>query len=165
VKQLLIASLLLTPLLVIRASAQVRHIDLEANGASRTRTAPDPVKEASKLALILAASEASLEGRVVVVNATENRFIVEELKSKKRFNIPLNAKTELKADKGTELAGRKKLAITDFKPGQLIKVVYTIGPKVVEVRLRREKSGTTLNPPPTINEKEPRSGQPIKPPL
>ncbi|MCA1631824.1 MAG: hypothetical protein LC785_17595 [Acidobacteria bacterium] len=94
--------------------------------------------------MIFAASETTLDGRVVAVHASENRLIVEQEKSRKRFNIPLNPKTKLKADKETGLAAKEKIVITDFKPGQRVKIIYTLGPTVVEVRLRRQK-----NAPPT----------------
>jgi hypothetical protein len=80
----------------------------------------------------------ALTGQVVEVFAGERRLVVESELSGKLYNVRLADGTKLSADKGTELAGKKVLAITDFKPGQLVRVVYkTPGPHVREVRLRR----------------------------
>ncbi len=156
--------------LAVEVSAQSRDTGVPTtadinrpNNYPTRRTVPDPLKETLKVA-ILAGSEVSLEGRIVAVNAKENRFVVEQQQSKKRFNIPLNPKTELRADKQTELAGRKNLTIADFKPGQLIKVIYTLGPTVVEVRLRRDKTNKaqTTEPPRPDVKKSPDSS-PVKP--
>ena len=62
-------------------------------------------------------------------------------KDGKRVRIVLNNKTRLRADKQTELADRKMISLTDFKPGHTVKITYFVqSGAVTEVRLRRAKS-------------------------
>lgn len=167
-KRALLTVLFLACGLAVAVTAQTpppNHIDIEGRGAARTRTAPDPIIDNGKRAMILAASETTLDGRIVAVNAAENRLVIEQEKSRKHFNISLNPKTKLKADRGTELAGKEKIDITDFKPGQRVKVIYTLGPTVVELRLRRQKDGAatqTAAPPPPHDDKKPRPDVPAR---
>jgi hypothetical protein len=116
-----------------------------------------------KLATVSGSNEVSLEGRIVAANPTENSFVIEKWNNQKRFAIPLNSKTKLSADKGIQLAGSKPV-FGDFKPGQLVKVTYTFGPTVLEVRLRRDKSDGKAKPAPTSNEKKSPDPQPAKRP-
>ena len=94
-----------------------------------------PVKNKSKN------KKRSLEGLIVQVSLNESLLVVEQTGSGRRYDVPLNALTKLKAEGGTELSGRTDLKVDDLKPGQPVKVIYSVpGPQVHEVRLRRKKS-------------------------
>lgn len=85
----------------------------------------------------------SLEGWIVEVSPNETLLVVKQTGSGRHYNVILNAMTKLKAEGGTDLAGRKDLKIDDLKPGHIVKITYSIdviGPQVHEVRLRRKKS-------------------------
>lgn len=162
-KNLLAASIWLTSVLAVNALAQrpPRTADIHPTNPYPSRTAPDIIKETTKLSMVPSGSEASLEGRVIAVNVAADTLVIEQPKSKKRFRVPLNSRTELKADKGTVLAKKEKVLITDFKPGQLVKVFFTSGPTVLEVRLRREKTQQKQTVvPPDSEAKKPESQQP-----
>ena len=150
-RRLLFATFLLTCVLTLTASAQYgqgpsspAYTHTEYPGTSNvngaTVTMPDSYKEYPNASKQFTGAEVSLEGRVYEINAAANRIVVEQEKSGKLFNIPLGPKTKLRADKQTELAGSTDLNISDFKPGQFIRITYSNpGPKVLEVRLRRKK--------------------------
>lgn len=139
-KSLIIASVaLLCGVLANTATAQPSAADINRPNNYPTRTAADPIKETIKLATVMAGAEASLEGRIVSVNAAEKNLVVEELKRGRRFRVALTQDTRFKADKDSEWAG-KKLSFIDFKIGQLVRVTYTLGPTVLEVRLRKDRN-------------------------
>ncbi len=82
----------------------------------------------------------TVSGRIVEVNLDEHSIIV-ETKDGQFFKFGIDKKAKLKADKGTELGGKKSLLLADFLNGQLVKVTYIPAEKrVTEVRIRREKS-------------------------
>lgn len=150
-KKLLIGTMLLMSVLAMTASAQPRRSGTHDGLTFPART--ENVPDSPKIATVSGSSQISLEGRIVAVNLAENSFVVEQWSNQKRFAIPLNSKTRLSADKGTQLAGSKPV-FADFKPGQLVKITYTFGPTVLEVRLRKDKSGGKAKPAPTSNEKK-----------
>lgn len=160
-KKLFIGAILLTSVLAMTASAQLRRSDVHLAPTYPART--ENIPDGPKLATVSGSSEVSLEGRIVAANLTENTFVVEQWNNQKRFAIPLNSKTRLSAEKGTQLAGSKPV-FGDFKPGQLVKVTYTFGPTVLEVRLRRDKSGGKAKPAPTSIEKKSPDAQTAKRP-
>jgi hypothetical protein len=82
----------------------------------------------------------SITGQIVQVFEPDNALTIVD-RNGKRFHLVLNNKTRLRADKQTELADRKQLSLTDFKPGHTVKITYFAqGGGVTEVRLRRTKS-------------------------
>lgn len=141
------------------ASAQPRRSDSHDGLTFPART--ENIPDSPKIATVSGSSQISLEGRIVAANLTENSFVVEQWDSQKRFAIPLNSKTRLSADKGIQLAGSRPV-FADFKPGQLVKVTYTVGPTILEVRLSRDKSRGKTKPAPTSDEKKSPDPQPSK---
>lgn len=155
-KRIFLTTLLLTSSFALTASAQTgppppplhpnnnKIIDQVNRSASIQQGKPGASQP-----LLSSSPKRLLEGRIVEVVAAEKMLVVESEESGKRFNIPLDEKTKLKADKGTELAGNKHLTIADFKPGQFVNVFYRfepvmfagLGPTVLEVRLRRKEIG------------------------
>ena len=82
----------------------------------------------------------SITGRIFQVFEPDHALTV-VAKDGKRVRIVLNNKTRLRADKQTELADRKMISLTDFKPGHTVKITYFVqSGAVTEVRLRRAKS-------------------------
>ncbi len=149
-KKLFIAAIFLTSVLAMTASAQPRRSDVHSGITYPART--ENIPDGPKLATVSGSGDVSFEGRIVAANLTENSFVVEQSNNQRRFAIPLNSKTKLSADKGIQLASSRPV-FGDFKPGQLVKVTYTFGPRILEVRLRRDKSGGKVKPVPTSNEK------------
>src|SRR5687768_162383 len=84
-------------------------------------------------------STRAFTGEVVEVNLTRNFIVVASAEWDGRVFF-LTEKTRLKADKGTELGGRKKLLLEDFHKGLVVKVTYwPENGKATEVRARRQK--------------------------
>jgi hypothetical protein len=80
--------------------------------------------------------------RTVVGKVTKigpgNRLIVLEAKDSKSYEFRLGDKLRLKAEKGTEFAGRNDLVLSDFQAGQFVKVTYIVANNTVtELKMRR----------------------------
>jgi len=85
------------------------------------------------------ASTRSMDGNLAAIDA-DQRLIAVEDKSGKRYKVRLDDKTKYKADKKTELAGRKDLTLNDFHVGQPVRVtILASNNTVVELRLRHVK--------------------------
>lgn len=79
----------------------------------------------------------SVTGKVAEIN-TEKHYIVIEDKKGKRLKFKLDEKVKLRADKKTEFAGRKDIKLSDFEPGQFVKVTYLASNETItELRMRR----------------------------
>jgi hypothetical protein len=82
-----------------------------------------------------------VSGQIAQVNAANNTVVVKDEKTGKRLAFHLDKHTKLKADKQTELAGRKSLSLADFKSGHFVKLTYRARDgKPLELRLRVNKS-------------------------
>ena len=82
----------------------------------------------------------SFVGKILDIHADAHTLVVED-KNGKKVQFSVDQHTEFKADKKTELAGRKNLKLDDFQKDQLVKVtVRSSDSKVIEVRLEREKT-------------------------
>lgn len=79
----------------------------------------------------------SVTGKLLAVNAEKNSVAIESSK-KGRMEFILDKKAKMKADKNTGLAGNKNISLSDYKPGDPVKIVYRVSDnKVLEVRLRQ----------------------------
>jgi hypothetical protein len=79
----------------------------------------------------------SFEGTLHAIDEKEAAVIVDEAKTGRRVSFLLDRKVKLKADKKSELGGRKDLSLADLKPGQPVKLtVRTTDAVVVELRVR-----------------------------
>ncbi len=63
----------------------------------------------------------SFVGRILDIHTDSHTLVVED-KNGKKVQFSVNEHTEFKADKKTELAGRKNLKLDDFQKDQLVKV-------------------------------------------
>jgi hypothetical protein len=82
----------------------------------------------------------SVTGRIARIDAANHLLIIEDDKGK-HYELKLAKGTHFKADKKTELAGRKKLTIDDFEIGWAVKVTYLASDSTItELRLRKVKS-------------------------
>ena len=81
----------------------------------------------------------SLKGKIAEINA-EERLIAIEDKNGKRHAFMVGDNAAFKAGKKTELAGKQNLSLSDFQPGQPVKITYRAADNTVTVlRLRRAK--------------------------
>ena len=80
----------------------------------------------------------SVTGKVEKI--AKDGFVLLDAKSGESFAVKVNEKTKYKADKKTELSGKKNLSLSDFRTGQTVRIRYreTDG-TVTEVRLKRVK--------------------------
>lgn len=82
----------------------------------------------------------TLTGKIVKIDAAKNSLLVED-DNGKRHEFKLSKDTRFKADKKTELEGRKHIALGDFEEGAPVRITYLAsGDTATEVRLRRVKS-------------------------
>ena len=82
----------------------------------------------------------SFEGTILEIQL-DARVVVVGDKDGKRERFKVDDRTAFKADKKTELAGRKALKIGDFETGQPVKVTFRASDNsVLEMRLRHIKS-------------------------
>jgi hypothetical protein len=82
----------------------------------------------------------SVTGKILEIHLDSHTLVVED-QDGKRGAFKLDGNTEFKADKKTELGGRKNLKLDDFETGQMVRVTFRASDnKVLEVRLRRVKS-------------------------
>jgi len=82
----------------------------------------------------------SFVGKILEIHTDSHTLVVED-KNGKKVQFGVNEHTEFKADKKTELAGRKNLKLDDFQKDQRVKVtIRSSDSKVIEVRLEREKT-------------------------
>jgi len=76
-------------------------------------------------------------GKVTMIGR-ENRLIVVEGKDRKSYAFRLGDKLRLKAEKGTEFAGKKDILLSDFEAGQFVKLTYIAANKTVtELKMLR----------------------------
>jgi hypothetical protein len=79
----------------------------------------------------------AMQGQIARLNLDKNIVIVQDAKTGKHFAFVLDEKTKLKADKRTDLAGRKDISLADFKVGQPVRLTYRArDAKPLELRLR-----------------------------
>ncbi len=79
------------------------------------------------------------EGKIAEINPARHIVVVED-NSGKRFEFKIGDKTKFRADKKTELAGRRTLLLSDFETGQPVRVTYLASNSIVtELRLRHVK--------------------------
>ncbi|MDT7540689.1 MAG: hypothetical protein QOE33_593 [Acidobacteriota bacterium] len=80
-------------------------------------------------------------GEIARVDPADNTVVVKDSKTGRHLSFHLAKGTRLKADRQTELAGRKRLALADFKAGHLVKLTYRASDgKPLEMRLRANKT-------------------------
>ncbi len=80
----------------------------------------------------------TVKGTIAELNPEERRLVVEDKKGK-RHSLKVSDETRYKADKKTELAEKKDLALRDFQAGQLVRVLYRPEDETaLEVRLAKK---------------------------
>jgi hypothetical protein len=87
-----------------------------------------------------AAYSRSVTGRILSVDSTSGSIMIQGSdKSERTFVV--DAKVQLKADKDSAMGGKKVLTLSDFAPGQVVKISYRVADnKTLAVRLKRARS-------------------------
>ncbi len=81
----------------------------------------------------------SVTAKIVEIDVEKGIFVVEH--EGKLVNVKVDKKTRFKADKKSELGGRKSLSLADFFVGNTVKITFIPADgRIVEVRLRSETS-------------------------
>jgi hypothetical protein len=82
----------------------------------------------------------SVTGTILKVDSTRGLLMIESA-GKTQLTFIVDEKVRARADKDTPLGGRKDLSLTDYTPGQVVKVSYRVADnKALEVRLKRTRS-------------------------
>jgi hypothetical protein len=89
-------------------------------------------------------SDPSFPSRVTgTILAIDNarRLVMIERADKSRLTFLVDPKVRTRADKDTELAGRKNLSLGDYRRGQVVSITYRAEDSTaLEIRLRRPRS-------------------------
>ncbi len=81
----------------------------------------------------------SVTGTIAEIHAEKGVVVVQE-KNGKRHVLKVGKKTQFKAGKKTAMAGKKHLSLTDFGPGQPVKITYLAADMTItQFRLRRAR--------------------------
>jgi ribosomal protein L24 len=74
-------------------------------------------------------------GKVVKVNGDDNSIVVESPNPRPHKYV-IDGHTKKRANKKTELAGKRNISLADYRPGQIVKLTCHIpDDKVIEIRL------------------------------
>jgi hypothetical protein len=69
------------------------------------------------------------------------RLVMIERADKSHLTLNVDPDVRARADKGTFLAGRKDLSLSDYKPGYVVSITYRAGDNTAtEIRLKRPKN-------------------------
>ncbi len=81
----------------------------------------------------------SVTGTISEIQAEKGIVVLQE-KNGKQHVLKVGEKTEFKAGKKTAMAGKKHLSLTDFGPGQPVKITYSAADMTItQFRLRRAR--------------------------
>ncbi len=81
----------------------------------------------------------AVTGTIAEINADDGLLVVEDKKGR-GYKFRIDSGTKFKADKKTELLGKKDISLSDFHTGRKVKITYRANDgKVREVRLKRTK--------------------------
>jgi hypothetical protein len=79
----------------------------------------------------------SITGKVLRVNDADGSIVIEKSNGGSVAYF-VDQKTRKRADKKTELAGKRDISLVDYKPGQVVRITYRIADnKALEVRLKQ----------------------------
>lgn len=82
----------------------------------------------------------SVTGTIVSLDSTRGSLVLEGA-GKTQLTFVVDSKVRVRADKDTAMAGRKDLSLSDYTPGQFVRVTYRVADnKALEVRLKRARS-------------------------
>lgn len=82
----------------------------------------------------------SVTGTIVTLDSTRGSLVLEGA-GKTQITFVVDSKVRVRADKDTALAGRKDLSLSDYTPGQFVRITYRVADnKALEVRLKRARS-------------------------
>ncbi len=81
----------------------------------------------------------SVKGTIAKIQA-EKGVVVVQGKKGKWYVLKVGEKTEFKVGKKTAMAGKKQLSLTDFEPGQPVKITYLAADMTItQFQLRRAR--------------------------
>ncbi len=81
----------------------------------------------------------SVKGTIAEIQAEKGVVVVQE-KNGKQHVLKVGKTTEFKAGKKTAMAEKKHLSLTDFEPGQPVKITYLASDMTItQFRLRRAR--------------------------
>ena len=88
----------------------------------------------------LSSATGALTGEITAVLPSKGAVFIRDDRNGKSYEFFLTRETRLRADKGTELAARKNLSLSDFKAGQAVRLKFRLADaEPVELRLRADR--------------------------
>lgn len=81
-----------------------------------------------------------ITGTVLGINNSRRLMMIERA-DKSHLTLNVDPNVRAKADKGTFLAGRKDLSLSDYRPGYVVRIIYRAEDNTAtEIRLKRPRS-------------------------
>jgi hypothetical protein len=121
------------------AAAQGRGVEqVVEHGFGGPNTSPDPLLE--RLGKDQAGYSRSVTGKIVTLDSASRSLVIEGA-GKTQLTFVIDARVQLRADKDTAMGGKQDLSLTDYAPGQVVRVSYRISDKkALAIRLKRARS-------------------------
>ncbi len=100
-------------------------------------TPPNPLFE--RMGKDPATYSRSVTGKILTIDSA-HRVLTIKGAGETQLTFIVDAKVQLKADKDTAMGGRKDLSLSDYSPGQVVKVSYRVADnRALAVRLKRSR--------------------------
>jgi hypothetical protein len=101
-------------------------------------TPPDPLFE--RMGKDQSLNSRSVTGTILTIDSARGELTIEGA-DKAQLTFVVDAKVQLKADKDSAMGGKKDLTLSDYTPGQVVKISYRVADnKALAVRLKRARS-------------------------
>jgi len=101
-------------------------------------TPPNPLNE--RMGKDPSVYSRSITGKILAVDSA-HRVLTIQGAGETQLTFMVDAKVQLKADKDTALGSKKDLSLSDYLPGQVVKVSYRVADnRALAVRLKRARS-------------------------
>jgi hypothetical protein len=101
-------------------------------------TPPNPLNE--RMGKDPSVYSRSVTGKILAIDSTRGVLTIQGV-GETRLTFVVDAKVQLKADKDTTMGGKKDLSLSDYSPGQVVKVSYRVADnRALAVRLKRSRS-------------------------
>ena len=109
-----------------------------AQGGERTSGGQSPLRDPvfERMGREQSPFSRSLSGTIVSLSA--NNTVIIQRRDGSRLSFSVDGKSRLRADSGTYLGAKKDITLSDYRPGDWVRVTYRLeNSRVLEIRLRR----------------------------
>lgn len=105
---------------------------------TRSQTTPDPMFE--RMGKDPSVYSRSITGKILAIDSSRGLLMIEAA-DQRQLTFTVDGKARLVADKDTVMGTRKDLSLSDYAPGQLVRVSYRVSDsKALAIRLKRPRT-------------------------